>query len=288
MRQLRKMGKMKATATDFKDIECFVLDMDGTINLGNNLIDGAMDLINYFFENNIKFYFFTNNSSKSPKAYVKKLEQLGFSGITLEHIMTSGDVMIHYIKTHNPNSTVYLCGTDELKEQFERAGINLMPRKTEKANFAVLGFDTTLDYEKIDDLCRVIDNGGEFLATNIDVVCPLENNRHCPDCGAMAKMITHATGVEPKFVGKPFKETVDFILAKTCTDKKKTAIVGDRLYTDIKTAQNGGIIGIAVLSGEVTYDEIIKSDVETDYIVESVKDIYNELSLYKKVEGEQL
>ena len=90
----------------------------------------------------------------------------------------------------------------------------------------------------------------------------------------MACMITHATGVEPKFVGKPFKETVDYILAKTGTPRERTAMVGDRLYTDVKTAVNGGIVGIAVLSGEITYQDIEDGDVAPDYILDSVYDIY--------------
>ena len=88
-------------------------------------------------------------------------------------------------------------------------------------------------------------------------------------------MITHATGVEPKFVGKPFAETVEYILDKTGSERHKTAIVGDRLYTDIKTAVNGKICGICVLSGEVTYDEIMVDEVKPDYILDSVADIYN-------------
>ena len=117
-----------------------------------------------------------------------------------------------------------------------------------------------------------------FLATNIDRVCPLEGERFLPACGSMAARITHATGVEPKFVGKPFAETVDFILDKTGVAREYTAIVGDRLYTDIKTAQNGGIIGIAVLSGEISYEDIERDDVQPDYILESVYDIYRALA----------
>ena len=126
-------------------------------------------------------------------------------------------------------------------------------------------------------VCRLVAQDVPFLATNIDRVCPMGGGLSIPDCGSMCTMVTHATGKEPKYVGKPFKETVDFILAKTGTKPEKTAMVGDRLYTDIKTAVVGGICGIAVLSGEVTYDEIIDSDIHPDYILQSVKDIYHAL-----------
>lgn len=277
MQNEEKRGRVNQQATPLNQIECFVLDMDGTINLGEKLIPGAKEFIEQMQQKEMPFYFFTNNSSKAPADYVKKLERLGFAGMTREHIMTSGDVMIHYLKTQVEKPKVYLAGTPELEAQFCEAGITLLPMDTETADFAVLGFDTTFDFGKADALCRLVSEGVPFVATNIDNVCPLEDEKFCPDCASMAKMITHATGVEPKFVGKPFKETVDYILAKTGTEKKKTAMVGDRLYTDVKTAVNGGIVGIAVLSGEICYQDILESDVEPDYILDSVYDIYTEI-----------
>ncbi len=269
-----KRGRVNPNAAQLRDIECFVLDMDGTINLENTLIPGAKEYIECMQEKGIPFFFFTNNSSKATRDYVKKLERLGFTGITRNHIMTSGDVMIHYLKTQAEDPKIYLAGTPELEAQFREAGITLLDKDAQTADFAVLGFDTTFAFEKADALCRLISNGVPFVATNIDKVCPLENGRFWPDCASMAKMITHATGVEPKFVGKPFKETVDFILAKTGSKKENTAMVGDRLYTDVKTAVNGGIVGIAVLSGEISYRDIEEGEVAPDYILDSVYDIY--------------
>lgn len=274
MQSINRLGKVNAKAADIKDIRCFVLDMDGTINLGWTLIDGAMDLIETFFDKGIKFYFFTNNSSKAPEDYVEKLEKLGFSGITREHIMTSGDVMIHYLKQNAENPRVYLAGTPELERQFADAGITLLPPGADSADFAVLGFDTTFNFEKADALCRMVSDGIPFVATNIDRVCPLEGGCFWPDCASMAAMIEHATGKSPQFVGKPFEETVEYILAKTGEKRSRVAMVGDRLYTDIKTAVNGGIVGIAVLSGEIGMSDIIEGDVQPDYIFDSVKDIY--------------
>jgi HAD superfamily hydrolase (TIGR01450 family) len=270
-------GKQNDKCADLRELECFVFDMDGTINLGYELIDGSKELIELLREQKKAFYFFTNNSSKAPLDYVEKLEKLGFDGITREHIMTSGDVMIHYLKILMDEPEVYLAGTPELEKQFAGAGITLLPRDTAAAEYVVQGFDTTFDFEKADTICRLIAGGAKFLATNIDRVCPLPGGRFWPDCGSMCAMITHATGVDPEYVGKPFAHTVDFILDKTGTSRRKTAIVGDRLYTDIKTAAVGGICGIAVLSGEVTHEEIMEGDVKPDYILDSVADIYHAL-----------
>ena len=158
-----------------------------------------------------------------------------------------------------------------------RAGIQLLPADTQAADAAVLGFDTTFDFQKADTICRLVSSGVPFLATNIDRVCPLEGGAFLPDCGSMSAMIEHATGIAPKFVGKPFAETVSFILDAAGTPPEKTAIVGDRLYTDIATAVNGGITGIAVLSGEISQQDIDASEIVPDYTFDSVAGILQEL-----------
>ncbi len=263
--------------TPIKNLECFVFDMDGTINLGNTLIPGALELIEELRTRDIKFFFFTNNSSKSPAEYVKKLEKLGFSGMTLSHIMTSGDVMIHYLKTHFPKPKVFLSGTPALEEQFRQAGIALLAPDAPAADAVVIGFDTSFCFEKANAACRLIAAGAPFLATNIDRVCPLEGGAFLPDCGSICAMLEHATGIAPKFTGKPFRETVDFILAAAKTAPEKTAIVGDRLYTDIATAVHGKITGIAVLSGEISQADIDASDIRPDYTFPSVAELLQEL-----------
>lgn len=257
-----------------KDIECFVLDMDGTINLGETPIEGAHDFIRQLQENGTEFYFFTNNSSTSPEAYVEKLHRLGFGDMSRKDIMTSGDVMIDYLRRDGKGDRIYLAGTPALEKQFREAGFQLLEQDTQEADYAVLGFDMTFTFEKADCLCRLVSKGIPFLATNIDRVCPLEDGKFYPDCGSMAAMITHATDIKPLFVGKPSKLTADYIVNKTGCPPDRTAIVGDRIYTDIMTALNGGLIGIAVLSGEISQEDIDRSPQKPHYVLDSVKDIY--------------
>lgn len=271
-------GKVNGAAVDLKDLECFVFDMDGTINLGNTIIDGALELIDTLEKRGTKFFFFTNNSSKSPLDYVAKLKKLGFQHVGLEHIVTSGDVMIHYLKQQfGAHPKVYLSGTKELKRQFMQQQVHLGEVGDFSVDALVVGFDTEFDYERADFACQLIEAGKPFLATNIDRVCPLEGGRYMPDCGSICTMLEHATGRQVKYVGKPFTETVDFILDVAKTPNYKTAMVGDRLYTDIATAVNGGICSIAVLSGEIDMDDILQSEIHPDYILDSVKDIYREI-----------
>lgn len=261
-------------AASLRDLQCFVFDMDGTINLGETPIDGAKDLISFLQARRIPFFFFTNNSSASPEAYAEKLQRLGFSGIGRERIVTSGDVMAHFLKQKFSHPHIYLAGTPSLAKQLREQGIALLPPDTPSADAVVIGFDTTFSFEKATAACRLIAAGVPFFATNIDRVCPLEAGAFLPDCGSICAMLEHATGVAPKFVGKPFAETVDYILAKAGTPPERTAMVGDRLYTDIATAKNGGIVGIAVLSGEISQADIDASPIQPDYTLFSVKELY--------------
>lgn len=113
--------------------------------------------------------------------------------------MTSGDVTIRYLQTHYPDKTVYLVGTPPLVESFQEAGIHLV---NEKPDIVVIGFDTTLTYEKLSNACTFIREGALFLATHLDINCPTETG-FIPDCGSFCAAISLSTGKQPKYLGKP-------------------------------------------------------------------------------------
>ena len=252
----------------FDKINLFVLDMDGTFYLGENRIDGALEFIQRVRETGREFVFFTNNSSKNGAMYVEKLRRMGYAA-TEKDIMTSGDVTVEYLKTNYPGRKVYLAGTPALEELFETSGICLVQ---EKPDVVVVGFDMTLTYEKLERICTYIREGAVFLATHKDINCPTENG-FIPDCGAMCAAVSLSTGVQPKYLGKPCKETVDMVLQKTGYKKDEIAFVGDRIYTDVATGVNNGAVGILVLSGETQAEDIERSDVKPDAVFGSLKDM---------------
>ncbi|AUS97622.1 HAD family hydrolase [Clostridium thermosuccinogenes] len=243
----------------------FVLDMDGTFYLGDKLIDGSLDFIEKLKAKNRGFLFFTNNSSKNSKFYKKKLANMGCF-VEEQTIVTSGDVTIKYLKENYPDAGVYLVGTEMLVESFKSNGIRLTENNPD---IVVFGFDTTLTYEKVSKACTYIRNGALFLATHIDYNCPTENG-FIPDCGSMCAMVESSTGKKPKFLGKPFRETVDMIKLITGMGDDELAFVGDRLYTDIAVGVRNGITGILVLTGETRIEDVEKSDVKPDYIFDSL------------------
>ena len=249
-------------------VKLFVLDMDGTFYLGDRRIDGALDFIHKVKETGRDFIFFTNNSSKNGSMYIEKLAAMDCP-ITKDQIMTSGDVTAAYLKSKYPEKKVYLVGTPALEAVFREEGICLTEEKPE---VVVIGFDMALTYEKLERACTYIREGAVFLATHKDINCPTETG-FIPDCGAICAAITLSTGVLPRYLGKPCRETLDMVLQRTGYNKDEIAFVGDRIYTDVATGVNNGALGILVLSGETKRADIAASEVQPDGVFESLKEM---------------
>ena len=266
-----------------RDTELFVLDMDGTFYLGDEILEGALDFLEAVKRAGKRYIFFTNNSSVSSENYIEKLKRMNCH-ISKDMIMTSGDVMIRFLKTRYPDKSVYLLGTPELEKSFREAGINLFTsERDEKAamshaicekipDIVVVAFDKTLNYEKLSNACVYIMKGAEFLATHLDINCPVKDG-FIPDCGAICAAIELSTKVSPKYVGKPFKETVDMVVDATGVEPGKISFVGDRIYTDVATGVNNGAMGVLVLTGECKLSEVPDSEVQPDVIFDSIKEM---------------
>lgn len=259
------------------DFKCFILDMDGTIYLGNEIIDGAIEFINTIKSSGREYIFLTNNSSKNRRVYKEKLNRLGFD-INVERIFTSGEATTIYLNSIKPNSKIFLLGTEYLKEEFLSAGFNITDKYEKNIDFVVLGFDTTLTYNKLWIACDLIRDGVTYIATHPDKNCPLENGKYMPDTGAIIELIYSSTGKRPYIIGKPNKEVINSICKKYNVDKSNMAIVGDRLYTDIKTGENSDISSVLVLSGETAIEQYNESEVKADFIYDSVKEINEDLN----------
>lgn len=258
-----------------KEIELFLLDMDGTIYHENELIPGALDFFHFLNEQNKKYIFMTNNSSKGKSAYVSKLNRLGIAA-TEEYIASSVNATVMYINSHKPGAKIYLIGTNSLKLELEKEGFIIVPVEYRglDVDYVLLGFDTELSYEKVIGGCFYISRGYKYIATNCDLRCPIKDNKFIPDCGAIAHMIEDATKRMPLFLGKPDRVIVDSVSKKWGVPIDKIAIVGDRLYTDIQVGINAGAVTICVLTGEATYDEINQTKIKPTYIFNSIKELY--------------
>ena len=232
----------------------FIFDMDGTIYLGAKVFPFAIRFIKDLRAHGKQVLFFTNNASHSPAFYMDKLTRLGFEPSRKE-IMTSGDVTIEFLKRHRVGKSVYLVGTPDLENTFREAGIPLLHGDEARADIVITSFDTTLTYEKLDNACRLIRGGAEYLSTHPDFNCPTETG-FIPDSGAIAAFVTASTGKVPVYFGKPYSETVDMICEATGYDRSGMCIFGDRLYTDIAIGRRHGVTAILVLTGETTMTDV--------------------------------
>ncbi len=251
----------------------YIFDMDGTIYLGYNVFDYAIRFINNLRANGKKVLFFTNNASHTTPFYMEKLSRLGFEPRE-DEIMTSGDVTYEFLKRFRSGKSVYLVATDELCEEYRAKGINLLEGNEEKADIVVTSFDTSLTYEKLDNACRFVRNGAEYLSTHPDYNCPTETG-FIPDSGAIAAFVTASTGKTPTYFGKPYKETIEMIGEATGFSNDEMCIFGDRLYTDIALGKKFGVTAVLVLSGETQPADVEAAELadKPDFVFDSLDDV---------------
>lgn len=247
----------------------FLLDMDGTLYLGDEVFEGAVDFIDTIAKSGREYIYLTNNSSRAGVDYLNRLRRLGFP-CEMENIFTSGMATAMYLNSVFPGCTVYPVGTKAFMNELLSYGVKL---GEEDVSVVCVGFDTELVYEKLDKAVHYLRRGAAFVAANPDWVCPMPAGEVLPDCGSICALLTAASGVEPEFIGKPNRNMVDIISKKTGVPNDQICCVGDRLYTDIAVAQNAGAVSICVLSGESSQADVDAADRKPDYVLNNVAEI---------------
>ena len=258
--------------TAIKNMKLYLFDMDGTLYLGSRLYDFTIELLQEIKRTGGKYLFITNNSSKSVADYVKKLASMGISA-TREDFMTSSQATAYYLHKHHEGKTLYVCGTESLKEELRSEGFTVTT-DLEKVECIVMGFDTELTFQKLHDVSYLLLTQPDlpYIATNPDLVCPTEFGS-VPDCGSVCIGIKNATGKEPIVIGKPSPLMPQLAMDKLGIAPEATCVVGDRIYTDVKSGLAAGCVGILVLSGETTVEILNASDVKPDLVLQSGQEI---------------
>ena len=248
-----------------KDISLYLFDMDGTLYLGDRLYDFTTDLLQTIRSTGGRYLFMTNNSSKSVEDYIKKLAKLGIEACR-EDFITSSQATAFYLHKHHEGQTLYVCGTESLKAELRREGFALTERP-EETDCIVMGFDTELTFRKLHDVSYLLLTRPEipYIATNPDLVCPTEFGS-VPDCGSVCQMLQNVSGRLPVVIGKPSALMPQLAMEKWGVTGSQTCVIGDRIYTDIKSGLNAGTLTILVLSGETT-QAILKTSEEKPHIV---------------------
>lgn len=259
---------------NLKQIKLFLLDMDGTIYLDNDLFDGVIEFLEYVKQIGGKYIFLTNNSSKSVDKYIEKLASLGIPS-SAEDFLTSTDATALYLQKQNYHK-IYALGTTSFKKQLWDAHLPITDTLEDDIDCLCMGFDTELNFQKLEDACILLGRDVDYVATNPDWVCPTSYG-FVPDCGSVSEMLYNATKRRPLFIGKPKPTMALLAMEKTGFKKEETALVGDRLYTDIACGVNAGIHSIFVLSGEGTMEDVACSDVKPDYIYKDIKTLLDDI-----------
>lgn len=255
-----------------RSIKLYLFDMDGTLYLGDQLYPFTIDLLNKLKATGRKYLFMTNNSSKSVDDYIRKLSKLGIPS-TREDFITSSQATAYYLKENYPGKKLYVCGTRSLKKELEMEGFTVT-ESVEETEVIVMGFDTELTFRKLHDVSYMLLTRGDipYIATNPDYVCPTEFGS-VPDCGSVCDMIYNATRKRPVVIGKPSPLMPTLAMSKWGYSREESAVVGDRIYTDVKSGINAGITGILVLSGETDEAILAASDVKPHLVLQDAGEI---------------
>ena len=237
----------------------YLFDMDGTLYLGSRLYPFTKELLSAIRKKGAKYLFVTNNSSKSVSDYIQKLTNFGIP-TTREDFMTSSQATAYYLKKHHAGKTMYVAGTQSLKQELTDAGF-LISDDISKTQCIVMGFDTELTFQKLHDVSYLLLTQPDlpYIATNQDLVCPTEFGS-VPDCGSVCHMIYNATGKWPLNIGKPSALMAQLAMEKIGVLPEETCVIGDRIYTDIKSGLNAETNTILVMSGETTYEILAQSE----------------------------
>lgn len=258
--------------TGLKDKRLFLLDMDGTIYLDEQLFDGTLDFLDYVKAIGGRAMYLTNNSSKSVKSYVDKLSRLGISACE-EDFLTSVNATVLHLQRQGYQK-IYAFGTQSFKSQLRENGLTVTDRLEGDIDCLCCGFDTELTFQKLEDACILLNRGVAFVATNPDWVCPTWYGS-VPDCGSVCEMLFRATGRRPRVIGKPQPDMVELAIAKSGFAKAQAILLGDRIYTDIQSGVNAGIDTVLVLSGEATLEDLAASETKPAYVMQNIREFLN-------------
>jgi len=207
----------KLTKTDLIEKDVFFFDLDGTLYLGDRLFEGVPEIVTWLKKERKRFFFLSNNSSRSTSDYLKKLEKMNLD-VSLENIILSQHPTIDYLK-ENSYKKIFLMGNQSLKKEFENEGFLLTEEDPE---ILVLAFDTELTYDRLAKASYLLQNNIPYIATHLDNRCPTEEG-YIPDAGGIASLLYKATERMPRVFGKPNKEMLLFKLINFLKKKNKNS-----------------------------------------------------------------
>lgn len=261
------------TELDLQNIRALVADMDGVFWRGDTPLPGLKDFFDFLHTRSMPYMLATNNASRTQDQYVQKFAKFGIE-VDRERILTSSLATAAYLRPQFADgSKAYVVGQDGLRSALHEAGFEVMDDSGEPVDVVAAGIDFELTYEKLKHAVLLIQRGAEFVGTNGDLTFPIEGGYYAPGAGSILAAIEAATGVKPVTVGKPGRVMFDIALQKMGANPKSTAMLGDRLETDILGGQQAGLKTIMVKTGVDNEDTIAQKGVQPDIIFDGIDEL---------------
>ncbi len=258
-------------------MQALLIDLDGVIYCGNTPLPGVPEFFRALEELDIRFSLLTNNSTLTTSQFVAKVRAMGVPATETE-VLTSAEATAAYLtQVARPGAGVFVLGETGLREAVRARGFDLEAAEPE---FVVVGMDRQLTYEKLRKACNAVAKGAGFIGSNPDVTLPTEEGL-IPGCGALLAAIRACTGVDPVVIGKPGTRMLELSMQRLGVGADATAMVGDRLDTDIVAGHAAGVLTLLVLTGISTREEIATFPVKPDYVFADLGELASSLRTAK-------
>ncbi|QLK85595.1 TIGR01457 family HAD-type hydrolase [Staphylococcus sp. 17KM0847] len=256
-----------------KTYKAYLIDLDGTLYKGNEVIPGAADFIKGLNTYDIPHLYVTNNSTKSPEDVVQKLTAMGIQAQPSE-VVTSAMATADYISAEKPDATIYMIGDTGLRTALTDKGLTV--KDDIHVDYVVIGLDDQITYEKLTKATLAVQQGATFISTNKDPSIPKEQG-FLPGNGSLTSVVTVSSKVAPTFIGKPEIPIMQKALDILQLEKSDVAMIGDLYDTDIMSGINIGIDTIHVQTGVTTEAEAMSKNVPPTYSIKDLTVLLNEI-----------
>lgn len=251
-----------------EDIKHYLMDMDGVVIRGATLIPGAAEFVQRLHDQHIPFLILTNNSLYTPRDLQMRLAYLGLR-VPADAIFTSALATAQFLHEQRPSGRAYVIGESGLTTALHEVDYILTDQDPE---YVVLGETTTYSFERITQAIRFVQAGARFIATNPDASGPGDGGL-VPGTGAVAALITAATGVKPYYIGKPNPLMMRTALRTLNAHSENSVMIGDRMDTDVISGLESGLRTILVLTGVTAREQVERFPYRPTWVYESVADI---------------
>ena len=246
----------------------YLIDLDGVIYRGNELLPGAKEFIAWLETHSKKYLFLTNNSFASEEQVLEKLARLGIISDT-SHMLSAGQAAVQNIARRFPEAMVYLVGEAPLREMLEAYKLRVADLDAHVADVVLVGLDRTFDYKKLTGAVLAIRAGAQFITINRDALLPVAGG-FVPGCGTMAAAIEAGSGVTPEVIGKPEPTLLQEAMRMLGSQPDETVMIGDGLDVDIKGGKAAGTHTLLVLSGKDSRSDADRSPIKPDYVFQDI------------------